>query len=301
MRFWKMALMGLATSLGLAAQAEAQTRWDTFENVQTGYKGALVCPVNDRETGNYFCFMVGCQGDGPLLHRFFFVGGDLPQDLDAQMVVDGKVVGRMAFSHTGETEYEDYVGDYDLGSHGGMIAALKSGRRADLVLQSKIDGAELYRARLTLKGSSKALDFASKSCALPAPPPIEDPLAAAKKKVEDSCSGFQGSTVTLRDGAMREEDFDRDGLTDQIIDYSNIICDKVPTLLCGSAGCPMEFYRQQAEGGFVRVGGGHMYGYSVTVQPVITLNLHGSACGKVGAAGCTKSFTIKDNKMVPLQ
>ncbi len=283
-----------------STSAAAQGRWQAFDNAKTGFKGAVVCPIDDKELANYFCYMVGCQNQKPLAHRVFFHGGVLPQSLQARVLVDGKEAGRMTFTHTGQTDYEDYHAPYDLAAHGSLIGALKSGTRAELVLKDGTSGEVVNRTAMSLRGSSKALDSAARQCALPPPPGVKEPLALARAKVERDC-GNLGGVVTVQDGAVIKEDFDRDGLVDEVIDYSQITCDKAASLFCGSAGCPMEFYRQQQGGGFVRIGGGHMYGYQVTVKPVITLNLHGSACGKIGAAGCSKSFTVENNDLVPLK
>ncbi|WP_299937522.1 hypothetical protein [uncultured Pelagimonas sp.] len=300
MHLVKALMMALLALCCVSTSAVAQGRWEAFDNANTGFKGAVVCPVDDKEQANYFCYMVGCQNQKTLAHRIFFHGEVLPETLQARVLVDGNEAGRMTFTHTGQTDYEDYHAPYDLAAHGSLIGALKSGTRAELVLMDGTSGEVVNRTAMSLRGSSKALDSAARQCALPPPPPVQEPLALAKAKVEKDCRTFGGS-VTVQDGAVIKEDFDRDGLLDQVIDYAQITCDKAASLFCGSAGCPMEFYRQQQGGGFVRIGGGHMYGYQVTVKPVITLNLHGSACGKIGAAGCSKSFTVENNDLVPLK
>ncbi|WP_299924384.1 hypothetical protein [uncultured Pelagimonas sp.] len=300
MHLVKALMMAFLALCCVSTSAVAQGRWEAFDNANTGFKGAVVCPVDDKEQANYFCYMVGCQNQKPLAHRIFFHGGVLPETLQARVLVDENEAGRMTFTHTGQTDYEDYHAPYDLAAHGSLIGALKSGTRAELVLMDGTSGEVVNRTAMSLRGSSKALDSAARQCALPPPPPVQEPLALAKAKVEKDCRTFGGS-VTVQDGAVIKEDIDRDGLLDQVIDYAQITCDKAASLFCGSAGCPMEFYRQQQRGGFVRIGGGHMYGYQVTVKPVITLNLHGSACGKIGAAGCSKSFTVENNVLVPLK
>ncbi|MGH1415093.1 MAG: hypothetical protein ACRBB0_16510 [Pelagimonas sp.] len=300
MRLTQASMIALLTVLFISNSAAAQGRWEAFNNANTGFKGAVVCPVDDKEQANYFCYMVGCQNQKPLAHRVFFHGGVLPKSIQARVLVDGRDAGHMTFSHTGQTDYEDYHAPYDLAAHGALIAALKSGTRAELVLMDGTSGEVVNRTAMSLRGSSKALDSAVRQCSLPPPPPVQEPLALAKARVEKDCQTLDG-TVTVEDGAVIKEDFDHDGLVDEVIDYAQITCDKAASLFCGSAGCPMEFYRQQQDGGFVRIGGGHMYGYQVTVKPVITLNLHGSACGKIGAAGCRKSFTVENNDLVPLE
>lgn len=291
----------LVMSLSSTLPAKAQTTWRSLPASDARWQGGAVCTPKDAQTGNIFCLSLACRPNEKLQYVLSFVGGDLPAKLRAKLAVDGREVAQIALSRSNYSGFAEYTSGPETAPNAMAIKALKAGRGVSLLLTHD-SGVRLHRD-FGLKGSSAVLARAVKHCGFappPPPPPIADPQAAAVESLTKPCADM-GGQVVVEPGIVTDIDLDADGLPDRVVDFHGIYCDKMRSYLCGSAGCPVAFYRQQPEGGYVRLSGGHLRGYTLKTKPVLTLHLHGSACGKIGAAECNKSYTVEGNRIVPLK
>lgn len=69
----------LAIIVGTAQAQDPTASWQPILDNPSGFQGAGVCPVNDADTGDVFCVMLGCQPRGLAYARFSFFGGSLPE------------------------------------------------------------------------------------------------------------------------------------------------------------------------------------------------------------------------------
>jgi hypothetical protein len=102
-----------------------------------------------------------------------------------------------------------------------------------------------------------------------------------------------GEPVKLKPGFIVEKDINGDGVKDYILDYGKFVCGDSETYFCGSAGCTTEVYASVRSGGYVKVLEENVRGLQFRVvsgRPAMLLALHGSACGKVGAAPCNRTL-----------
>ncbi len=107
----------------------------------------------------------------------------------------------------------------------------------------------------------------------------------------DSCDVFK-----LRKGfATNEHDLNGDGLKDWIIDYGNLVCDGMHSMFSGSAGSLTQVLISTGPNKWTERFNEYVRGYKVVNRggkASFTLELHGSACRKSGAAACSKSVSF---------
>lgn len=94
-------------------------------------------------------------------------------------------------------------------------------------------------------------------------------------------------------GFLTRKDINADGVEDFVLDYGAFSCGGMASIYCGSAGCVTVVFASLPGGSFVKAFDGNVQALSfVTVagKPAIRLGLHGSSCGKVGAAECAATL-----------
>ena len=97
----------------------------------------------------------------------------------------------------------------------------------------------------------------------------------------------------LLPGFLTARDINGDGRNDYILDYGKFKCGADTTYFCGSAGCLTQVYASRPDGSYVQALDENVRRLrfaQVKGRPAMLLDLHGSACGKVGAAGCTATM-----------
>lgn len=275
-----------------ATDASAQSAWFEMRPDQSGFDGSAVCALGTASIGHSFCFSTACRADEPLRFWIATEGASLPPQFRAEIMVDGSLWGALAFGPVGDND-PGPVAAYDPDRHGPMIAALKSGRGAQLVLPG------IGVQDLTLRGSTKALDHALTVCPPPPPEPVSDPRAVIEQETTETCAQF-GGTMTFGDGFQTDQDLDGDGTPELVIHLDAARCDAATSLFCGSAGCPKVIFQALPEGGYQEVFNEHAYSIEAKTQTIIYMDFHGSACGQAGAAPCRKAFVLEDGDLKPL-
>lgn len=126
-----------------------------------------------------------------------------------------------------------------------------------------------------------------------APPQV----AAAKREIEGFCEG----RTTYGPKFQTVADVSGDGRPDFILDYGEAQCSEGTNGFCGSAGCTLQV--------LVSTPNGYVDGFNSNVRSwtlqedkgktFLALGLHGSACGKVGAASCHKRLAWNGKTFAP--
>jgi len=117
-----------------------------------------------------------------------------------------------------------------------------------------------------------------------------DVVAAFKGNLE-SCEVFK-----LRKGfATNEHDLNGDGTKDWIINYGELVCDGMNTMFSGSGGSMTQVLISTGPGKWTERFNQYVRDYKVVTRngkAEFKLELHGSACKKVGAAACSKTVSF---------
>ncbi|MEO1089007.1 MAG: hypothetical protein AAFX81_00095 [Pseudomonadota bacterium] len=128
---------------------------------------------------------------------------------------------------------------------------------------------------------------------LTAPPAAAEDAASVLAKARADCASFDGGTLTVAEGAVREVDVTGDGEPEEVVDYSGLQCSTAATFWCGTGGCSLDV-----------IVDGRAYGFLArdwTVVPwhglqVLLLRVHPSACGMApGLPPCVRALTWSGN------
>ena len=102
-----------------------------------------------------------------------------------------------------------------------------------------------------------------------------------------------GEEVKLKPAFITEKDVNGDGVKDYVLDYGEFACGDFASFFCGTGGCLTQVFASLPGGGYVKALDQNVrqikFG-KVRGRPAIVLDLHGSACGKVGAAACPRTL-----------
>jgi hypothetical protein len=282
------ALVAFATPL--AAQD-----WGNTDQEGAGGAGAYVCPLDDAETGNLFCFRLGCTDDVPLRFEINIVGGDAPDALDVELSVDGRAAGLLGFSRAPAEDYISLTAPFDPRLHRGLVTRLREGIRAEVSLDYP-DGAQTVE--MSLRGSGRALGAVLASCPMPEVP-LNDPASVVLDQIVTECAAI-GGTVAMEQSFERREDLDGDGVEDVVIDYAAAVCSEMASLYCGSGGCTVGFFLARGDA-YKRLFDGVIRNYAALPGGRLALDLHGTACGLYGFEACRKVFDITGDNFALLE
>lgn len=128
------------------------------------------------------------------------------------------------------------------------------------------------------------------------PSPVPQ-VAAAKRDIESFCQG----RTTYAPRFQTLADLNRDGKPDYILDYGEAQCSQGSNGFCGSAGCTLQIVVSSPRG-YVNAFNENVRSWSlkqVRGEPIVALGLHGSACGRVGAASCSRDLVWNGRTFVP--
>lgn len=176
-------LATLVLAGGVAGSVAAQdpaASWQPVRDEATGFVGAGVCPMNDPETGGYFCVMLGCEPGGLGYVRFSFAEGHLPDRVVAELRNADASLMREEFyrlSPTGDYEYRAA-----LPAEWGMdvVALLQQGLEGSIVIEAPAEWGGTFEHRFALAGAQAALEPV-RACAVRPHPDDPDPLDPADR------------------------------------------------------------------------------------------------------------------------
>lgn len=285
MRFIALCLACLVA----ACPALAQDGW-SFRQDETGTVRAATCPVNDDETGNSLCLSLGCRQGQPLGWRVTMAGGDLPDPLDVEILVDGARAGALTLTQVPSEVPFDFVASVDPDRDADLIQTLRAGRAATLRLG---DGEGQVERPMSLSGSANAIASVQAQCPT-RPALVTDPEAEVAARLEAECAEINGELEML-DGFARRADLDADGREDMVLEYGAALCSTALSLYCGSGGCATDIYLAR-DGGYLRAWSDVMRGVvDDPGTPRVALSMHGSACDSVGADACVLRVDLSGN------
>jgi hypothetical protein len=141
---------------------------------------------------------------------------------------------------------------------------------------------------------SSAISATQAKAAQPLPPEVQSSIDEAMKDCDEK--------VRFEKGFLTRRDINGDGIEDFILDYGHFACGASRNTYCGSAGCSTEVFASLSGGKFTKVLDENVRGIefkTVRGRPAMLLELHGSACGKVGSAPCSATLYWNGEKFSP--
>lgn len=112
----------------------------------------------------------------------------------------------------------------------------------------------------------------------------------------DECKSF-GSSVSPTNKFISTVDLNDDGALDYLIDTNEI---NAPCF-CGSGGCTIQAWVSDG-GSYIKAFESNVRGWQVSprasLPPLLIVDLHGTACGGVGADLCVKALVYQDGKLI---
>jgi hypothetical protein len=108
--------------------------------------------------------------------------------------------------------------------------------------------------------------------------------------------------VTFKKGFLTRRDINGDGIEDFILDYGRFSCGENSIAYCGSAGCLMTVFASLPNEKFAKVLDENVRSVdfkNVRGRPAMLLQLHGSACGKIGSEPCGATLHWNGEKFAP--
>lgn len=131
-------------------------------------------------------------------------------------------------------------------------------------------------------------------------PSIESATAAYKAELSKACAEV-GTTLDIRPGFVRQLDLNGDAIPDAILSTKHGSCATAPSMFAGSAGEAARWVVSRP-GGFETLDFTY---HKVEIDeaarpPRITVFLHGTACGKIGAERCRHVLRFNGHKAVTL-
>ena len=112
----------------------------------------------------------------------------------------------------------------------------------------------------------------------------------------DECESY-GSSPSPTDKFVTAVDLNDDGEPDYVIDTNEMNA----SCFCGSGGCTIEAWVSD-RGDYAMAYQSNVRGWQVSpkegLPPVLIVDVHGTACGGVGADICLKAFVYRDGKLI---
>lgn len=130
-----------------------------------------------------------------------------------------------------------------------------------------------------------------------AAPPLPSIVEARVKQDVKDCDTHDAK---FEKGFITRRDINGDGKEDYILDYGRFSCGGSHNF-CGSGGCATVIYASRGSG-YAMVMDDLVRGIqfkTIGGRPAMLLGLHGSACGKMGAAACGATLYWNGEKFSP--
>lgn len=288
----------LAAVLAFPVAGVAQG-WNSFSNPASRSYGASVCPIDQVDSaGRYLCFELSCDAGRELGFRLNAKRTNMPDRVEATVVVGNRVAATIEFERT--PPVQDYMGLIEK-YHFDGLRRMQAGNRAELrIWQGR--GHPTLRYPMSLRGSRVAIQAVLDACALPdfaARKITDNPLGQIEGRIKRTCDDL-GGTMSRGEGLVRALEMNGDGQPDLVINYGSVICSAARTLVCGSAGCLHSLWIGLGEGRYREIWANNIHGLAVIDRGVVRIAFHGSACGLVGAAPCSKTFRVLPDRLEPI-
>ena len=130
------------------------------------------------------------------------------------------------------------------------------------------------------------------------------PARAPFVEAQQMCGELQGKlTVSTTElPYIRRADFNGDGKTDYLLSDEGLQCSSAASAYCGSAGCNNQVFLSVGTG-YRKVWDG--YAQELTIDSAasparLKLALHGSECGRAGAATCYRTLAWNGRAFAPV-
>jgi hypothetical protein len=137
-----------------------------------------------------------------------------------------------------------------------------------------------------------------KTIELPAnlPKVVQDAVAKNNKECEE------GTSPIFKPGFLTTKDINGDGKPDFILNYEHFQCGELVSLFCGTGGCLTEIFVSDDDGSYLPVWNEmarRIRFATVSKRPAMLIDLHGSACGRLGAERCAMTLYWNGTKFHP--
>jgi hypothetical protein len=132
----------------------------------------------------------------------------------------------------------------------------------------------------------------------PTPASAKELPAPIRKEIETARAACEGPS-RVEKKFVSVIDFNRDRRPDYLLNYEHMRC-KSGAEFCGSGGCLTQLFVSRKDGGYVKALDKNLLRIRFTTvrgHPSVTLDLHGSECGKVGVAPCPQVLVWDGNAL----
>ena len=285
----------LASTL-LTTPTFAQQAWD-FAGPEAGpfQARAGVCPLDDAETGNFLCFTLSCDKNGPLQWGILAAGEGMPERIPTRVEVEDYPVGELVFRSVQREDYGEWRAAFDGADGEFIVENLQDGTAGALVMDLGRSG--IKTLPFSLSGSTNALTNLSMFCDRPTETVFSNPDLVVREEISEICSELDGKAFFPHPFAERV-DLDQNGQEDLIFDYGAVECEGVASLFCGTGGCQTAIFMARGDGDYNQVFNDTLIAFPLDTLPRATLSFHGSLCGNVGVDGCQKRYVFMNAQMV---
>ena len=172
-----------------------------------------------------------------------------------------------------------------------MKAGLQQGARA-LTARSgeklKLTRPRVPAAMVALISFAVANTGAASAQSLPTLQSLPQEVRAA---IQESVKQCGAEKAAFKWGFIVAEDVNGDGVDDYVLDYGKFVCGNTQSYFCGSGGCLTQVFVSLPDGKYAEALDDIVRDLRFTRdaqgRPEMLLELHGSACGKIGAAPCS--------------
>ena len=295
---FRLSVAALVCALPAMATAQGQTQWQLLGPPASPeiVARAQICPRLDMDvTGNFFCLGLGCDVGQPARWQVYFVGaGEVPETVRVTFAVDNMGQAPIPMRRADQGDIYGYSGDFDATRDAALIAALGRGQVGLL----SFDTPWLNPASFALTGAAQTLQTAVAQCAAQTTAVVPMPGAAGPRarilaEVARAC-GAAPDGLIVGAGFETQADITGDGIEDLIYNYGALTCPSgtMPGY-CGSGGCSHAIWAGQADGSHREVFHDTIFGLTAGWMAVLSVEAHGSACGRTGASGtCTLTYRM---------
>ncbi len=131
-----------------------------------------------------------------------------------------------------------------------------------------------------------------------AAPPLPPEVQASVNELLQDCKEKPAFTK----GFVTRRDINGDGVEDYVLDLGRFVCGRDSGTYCGSAGCTTTVFASLPDGKYTKVFDDNVRGLEfkrIGGVPAMLLELHGSACGKVGAEPCGETLYWNGTTFTP--